>query len=426
MTLENHLFVKDHHLHIGDYDTIELARDHHTPLYVTNENVIKERYRELYSTIERIYSPLKIHYAVKANSNISILKILLKAGAGVDTVSVGEVFSALNAGFPKEKILFTGNNVSNRDLEYVNSTGVMINLDSISTARRLAKLGNPEVSFRVNPEVGAGHHEHVITGGKESKFGIWEEDTVDAYKLALDKGLKPVGMHMHIGSGILEPEPFAKGIEKFMEIAGRVSSELGIDFKFLDLGGGIGVPYKPDDKVLDLQEFGKVAVGAFKEGVKRYSLREPTLILEPGRFLVCDSTVLLTNVNTVKRTPFKTFIGVDAGFNILLRPAMYGSYHEVVVANNMDGAKKELVTIAGPICESGDLLARDRTLPEIKEGDTLAVMNAGAYGFSMSSRYNSNPLPKEILIDGSRCAVIREAEDMDDILKHQKVAKWLK
>ncbi len=274
--------------------------------------------------------------------------------------------------------------------------------------------------------MGAGHHEHCITAGKEAKFGIWEDDAVGAYKAALEKGLMPTGIHMHIGSGIMEPAPFAAAVKKFLEIAGRVKRETGITFEFIDLGGGIGVPYKPGESPVGLDDFFDVVIGAFKDGLKKHNLGEPLLQIEPGRYVVADSTILLTRVTGVKSTPFKKFVGVDAGFNVLVRPARYGSYHDILPVNGPSAEKTEAVTVAGPLCESGDVLAKNRKLPPVKEGDVLAVFDAGAYGFSMSSRYNSRPLCAELLVNGKKIRKIRGAEAFKDLAAKQKIAGWLK
>jgi diaminopimelate decarboxylase len=226
---------------------------------------------------------------------------------------------------------------------------------------------------------------------------------------------------MHIGSGILELEPYVAAVEKFMGIAKRVHDEVGIDFEFIDIGGGLGVPYKPEDKDMDLSEFAKKVVGIFKSKVKEYGLGKPFLCIEPGRYMVCDAGILLTSVNTVKVTPARKFVGVDAGFNTLIRPAMYGSYHPLLVANKLDAAEKETYDVVGPICESGDALAKERQLPEIEEGDLLAVLNAGAYGFSMSSQYNMRPRAAEVMIRQGKDVLVRKREELADLMASQRL-----
>jgi diaminopimelate decarboxylase len=226
---------------------------------------------------------------------------------------------------------------------------------------------------------------------------------------------------MHIGSGILDISPYVQAVEKFLSIAKRIHDELGITFEFIDLGGGIGVPYQPKDKELDLSEFATKVVSLFKTKVKEYGLGKPFLCIEPGRYLVCDASILLTTVNTIKLTPHRKFIGVDAGFNTLIRPAMYGSYHHILVADKLSPEETETFDVAGPLCESGDLLAKNRELPLANEGDVLAVLNAGAYGYSMSSQYNSRPRAAEVMIRQGKTVLVREREQLQDLLSSQRV-----
>jgi diaminopimelate decarboxylase len=228
---------------------------------------------------------------------------------------------------------------------------------------------------------------------------------------------------MHIGSGILKIDPYVQAVEKFLSIAKRIHDELGITFEFIDLGGGIGVPYQPKEKEVDLSEFATKVVSLFKTKVKEYGLGKPFLCIEPGRYIVCDASILLTTVNTVKITPHRKFIGVDAGFNTLVRPAMYGSYHQILVADKLNPEDTDIFDVAGPLCESGDLLAKDRELPLINEEDVLAVLNAGAYGFSMSSQYNSRPRAAEVMIRQGKPVLVREREQLQDLLTSQRNAQ---
>ena len=413
-------------LYIDGVSASGLAKEFDTPLYVMSERRIRNNFRHLKDALTKQYDKVRIFYSTKANTNLSVLKILQSEGAWLDAVSPGEVFLALKAGFPPEKILFTGTSVRNDELKFVVDSGVTMNVDSLSQLRRLFKFHVPPfLSVRANPEVGAGHHEHCITGGKDSKFGIWENDVVEAYKIAKKAGVKKFGIQMHIGSGILGAEPFLPALEKLLEIAGLVHGETGIDFEFIDVGGGVGVPYRPEEKPLDMDEFAEKVLKLFKERIREYGLGEPWFYIEPGRYVVCDAVVLLTSVNTVKVTPYRRFVGVDAGFNTLIRPAMYGSYHPIVVANKLNEPETETYDVAGPLCESGDFLARDRKLPRIEEGDLLAVLNAGAYGFSMSSQYNSRPRCAEVLVKDGKCALVRERETLETLLEGQKIPSWL-
>lgn len=410
-------------LSIGGADAIELTEKYDTPLYVIDEMKIRDNYKRLYNAFSSQYSDFKIFYACKANTNLAVMRILEQEGSCIDAVSPGEIYTSLLAGFEPERVLYTGNNATNEELKFAAESGVIINLDSISALKRLSGLVDPEkvkISFRINPKVGAGHHEHCITGGDLSKFGVMEEETADVYSMAKDLGFTPVGIHTHIGSGILDPEPFMLAVETLMDVAGRVKNEAGIKFEFIDFGGGLGIPYHPDESKLDIDVFSKEIVGLFKDKLNEYNLGKPTMCIEPGRYIVGDASILLTKVNTIKQS-YRKFAGVDAGFNTLLRPSMYGSYHHIVVANKPEAENTQTIDIAGNVCESGDLFARDRPMPELEEGDVLAILNAGAYAFSMSSQYNSRPKIAEVLVNDGESEVVRERETFADVLAKQNV-----
>jgi diaminopimelate decarboxylase len=410
-------------LSIGGVDAIDLADKYKTPLYVIDEERIKNNYKRLYNAFSSQYSNFKMFYACKANTNLAVMKILEKQGSGIDAVSPGEIYTALLAGFDPARILYTGNNVTDEELEFAVASNVRINLDSISQLKRLSKIEEAhgmEISFRINPMVGAGHHDHCITGGPLSKFGIMDEEAVDVYNMAKDMGFNPVGIHTHIGSGILDPEPFMLAVKTLMDIAGRVKKGSGIKFDFIDFGGGIGIPYTPKEKKLDINDFAEKITNLYKDKLSEYGLGKPTMCIEPGRYLVGDASILLTRINTVKQS-YRKFIGVDAGFNTLLRPTMYGSYHHIVSVNKPLAEPTQKIDIAGDVCESGDLFARDRPMPDLDEGELLAVLNAGAYAFSMSSQYNSRPKAAEILVSKDGTHIIRERETFSDLFTKQNI-----
>jgi diaminopimelate decarboxylase len=410
-------------LTIGGVDVVELANQYKTPLYVIDENRIRNNYRRLYGAFSDYYPDFKMFYACKANTNLAVMKILEKEGSGIDAVSPGEIYTSLLAGFEPSRILYTGNNVTEDELNFAVKSGVRINLDSISQLNKLSKIPGAEgmeISFRVNPMVGAGHHDHCITGGPLSKFGIMEDEAVDVYKMAIELGFKPVGIHTHIGSGILDPDPFMLAVKTLMDIAGRVHKGADVEFDFIDFGGGIGIPYTPEEKKLDIKNFAEKITKLYKDKLEEYGLGKPTMCIEPGRYLVGDASVLLTRINTIKQS-YRKFVGVDAGFNTLLRPTMYGSYHHIVAANNPYAETTQIIDIAGDVCESGDLFARERPMPELKEDDVLAILNAGAYAFSMSSQYNSRPKAAEVLVSDGEKNIIRERETFADLLTNQNV-----
>ena len=399
--------------------TLDAARRFGTPLYLYSENLIRHQYRRIKDAFSKQYPRTKILYAAKANTSLSILRVLRDEGAEVDAVSPGEVHVALAAGYKPEQILFTGTSVGFDELLDLLDVGVRMNIDSESQLDRLLEQEVPEmISVRVNPELGAGHHEHVITAGPLAKFGVWDDDAVRVYAKAKRAGVRRFGVHMHIGSGILDVEHYVNATRRLLEVAGRVKAETGVSFDFVDLGGGVGVPYKPGEPQVDLDAFFGRLIPFVKGELTRQGLGEPELWFEPGRFLVAEAGVLLTRVTTVKHNPQRKFIGVDAGFNTLIRPAMYGSYHQILAASAMN-APEEIVDVYGPLCESGDLFARGRSIPRVSEGSLLAIMNAGAYGFSMASSYNSRPLPAEVMVKDGEARLIRERETLADLVRGQ-------
>lgn len=415
------------HLDIGGADACDIAEEFGTPTYVIDENRIRDNYNRFYNAFSKYYPDFRVYYACKANTNLAVMRILESEGCCIDAVSPGEVYTSKKLGFPGGRILFTGNNVTTEELKFVAEQGAVLNLDSVSALKRLAEVVDPEgfkISFRVNPMVGAGHHDHCITGGVMSKFGIKDNEAVEVYQFAEDLGFTPVGMHSHIGSGILDPEPFKLAIESTIDIAGKVHNEAGIDFEFVDFGGGVGIPYTPEENIVDIDTFAKENIALFKSKLEEHDLGKPTMYLEPGRYLVGDASVLLTRVNSVKQS-YRKFLGVDSGFHTLLRPAMYDSYHHIVLANKMDAPNTQEVDIAGNVCESGDLFARDRPMPDVEEGDLLAILNAGAYGFTMSSNYNSRPKASEVLVKDGECFLTRERETFEDLFNKQIIPDYL-
>ncbi len=415
-------------LMIDGCSAVELINEFQSPVYVINEKTIRDRYKTLEKVLKKHYNKIRIHYATKANDNINILKILKDLGSYIDATSTGEIFLAQKAGFEPKQILYTGNNYSNDELIYAVENDVMINLDARSQIDRLVRLldandsitnKRPLLSFRVNPEFGGGHHEHTITAGPDVKFGVLEPYIVEAYQKAKLNGFTKFGIHTHVGSGILDVETFEIAADKYLNIAEKIVKELDIKFEFIDFGGGLGIPYRPTDKPFNLEEYAEKIINKFKNKIKDLDLGEPYFCIEPGRFIVGESTVLLTSVNTIKQSRNKTYVGTNCGFNVLIRPTMYGSYHHVLVANKMDQEPVETYQIAGNICESGDILAKDRKLPKIEEHDIIALLDAGAYGFTMSSNYNSRLRPAEVLISNGKPKIIRKRDDYEDLLRGQ-------
>jgi len=419
-------------LHIAGMSTKDLSEKYGTPIYVVNENLIRKRYQQLKNTLDSEYKNNLIHYAVKANTNLSVLKILKSEGSCYDCSSVGEVYTCLKAGIKPESIFYTGNMFTNDDFKYAVENDILVNLDSISQIYRLAKIYddlNKEkkpISFRINPEFGAGHHSHTITAGKHIKFGILDNQVIEAYSKAKELGFQNFGIHMHIGSGVLDARDFEKATEKFLSIIVNLSDTLGIILDFVDFGGGLGIPYRPDQDNFDLNLYKEVVLKKFVELIERGDFGEPIFKIEPGRYITAEASIILTQINTLKDNGYKLFAGVNAGFNTLIRPTMYGSYHHIIPIEEVKEAQKFSYDIAGPICESGDILGKERTLQELKEEDFLAILDAGAYGFTMSSSYNSRPRPAEVLINNRKSYIIRKAESIDDILSPQQIPDHLK
>jgi len=426
------LEYRDGSLFFNDVNTIEISKKFGTPIFVISEEIIREKYRTLKKVLNSEYKKNHIHYAVKANSNISILKILNTEGALFDCTSQGEIYTCFKAGIAPERIIYTGNMFTDDDFEFSVKNDIIINLDSISQLKRLIKiyekLGKEKkiISFRINPEFGAGHHVHDITAGREVKFGILEHQAIEAYKKAKDFGFERFGVHQHIGSGINNPYNFEKAAEKYFSIIKKLASSLKIHFEFIDFGGGLGIPYHPNEEPLDLEIYKEIVVKPFKKLINLENLGAPVFKIEPGRFLVAESCILITQINTIKDNGYKLFAGVDAGFNTLIRPTMYGSYHHIMKCNKNEKDKILKYDIVGPICESGDVLGKERELTKLIEGDYLAILDTGAYGYVMSSNYNSRPRSAEILISDGRIFKIREAETFSDLLKNQVVPDHLK
>ena len=426
------LEYRDGVVYFADLNTLDLAKNYGTPIYVVNEQMIRERYRSLKEMLNHEYKKNQIHYAVKANSNLSYLKILDSEGASFDCTSMGEVYTCLKAGISSDKIIYTGNMFTDIDFKFAVKNDVLVNLDSISQLNRLVRihesLGKEKstISFRINPEFGAGHHKHTITAGKDIKFGILEEQAIEAYRKAKEAGFKKFGIHQHIGSGVINALDFAKPVEKFISIIKKIIEELNIGFEFIDFGGGLGISYRPEEEPLDLNKYREMVIEPFKNLVKSENIGEPIFKIEPGRYLTAESSILLTQINTIKNNGHKLFAGVDAGFNTLLRPTLYNSYHHIIPCNIMGKKKTLTYDVAGPICESGDILGKSRELKKLEEKDILAILDVGAYGFTMSSTYNSRPRSSEILINNGKIHKIREAESLNDLLKLQIIPDHLK
>ncbi|NLB01403.1 MAG: diaminopimelate decarboxylase [Methanomicrobiales archaeon] len=428
MILPSPLSVGNGHLHIGGHDTVELAERFGTPLYVTSEDRIRENFHRFAGALRNHYQKVQVLYAAKANGNLAVFKILASMGAGADVFSAGEVALALAAGMRPELLLFNGSSKTSADLALAVEKGIRVSVDSLDELRQLDRVAGAagktiDIAFRVNPAINVPTHPKIATGLATSKFGIPAGEILDVYREALAlEHVNPAGIHCHIGSQILAVEPFAREVEVLIDVAGDLI-DIGVNLSFIDIGGGLGIPYQREtDRAPAPKEYAGAVMPVFLRGIKELGI-EPELWVEPGRWLVADSTILLTRVNSVK-IAHKAFANVDAGFNLLVRPTMYDSYHEVVAANRADAPAVREYSVTGPICETGDILAKDRMLPELAAGDLIAVLDAGAYGFAMSSQYNSRPRSAEVLLAGKEAALMRRAETVDDLTAAMVTPPW--
>ncbi|MFP4698362.1 MAG: diaminopimelate decarboxylase [Eubacteriales bacterium] len=400
----------------GNTNPVDLIKTYGSALYVYNENIFRERCRELKNLVT--YPNFTVNYSVKANSNLSLLKIACEEGLNVDAMSPGEIFVNLEAGFAPEQILYISNNVSKEEMQYAIDKGVLTSVDSVSQLRQYGEL-NPSgnICIRFNPGVGAGHHEKVVTGGKKTKFGV-DPNFIPEVKEILQKyNLKLVGINQHIGSLFMEGTKYVEGVQSILSIAEQFD-----DLEFVDLGGGFGIPYhkQTNEPRLDLKSLGKQLDEVLKNWVDKYG-KKITFKIEPGRYIAGESGVILGTVHTTKFNYDNKYIGTDIGFNILKRPVMYDSHHDIEVYrdNNNKSTKYEFVTIVGNICESGDILAKDRELPEIFEGDVIGVLDSGAYGYCMASNYNNRLRPAEVLIqENGTPKLIRRRDTLEDLMRN--------
>lgn len=396
---------------------IDLIQKYGSPLYVYNEKILREKMRDMKNLVS--YENFAVNYSAKANSNLAILEIANEEGLNIDAMSPGEMYAELKAGFSPEKIFYISNNVSKEEMQYAIDNNIILSVDSISQLEQFGQI-NPggKVAARFNGGIGAGHHEKVITAGKNTKFGI-DPDEMELFNETLKKySLKLVGINQHIGSLFMEPDKYIEGVYAILSIAKQFN-----DLEFIDLGGGFGVTYnKLDDtyKTLDIKSLGKKLDEIFEKFSKEYGKRIKFKI-EPGRYIAAECGVLLGTVNAIKNNGNNKYAGTDIGFNVLARPVMYDSHHDIEVyrQSNEKPKKIEPITVVGNICETGDIIAKNRMLPTLKEGDILGILDAGAYGHVMSSNYNNRLRPAEVLIrENGEVVLIRKRDTLEDIVKN--------
>lgn len=388
---------------------LTIAEEYGTPTYVYDERIIHRQCQRLRKHLGRL--PLRLLYSAKANTNPAVLRIVNEEQLGLDIVSPGELELALQLGFSPSDLLYSANNMTDEEMHLVHGYDVLLNLGGLS---RLAKYGKAfpgaDVCLRINPKIGGGHHEHVITAGKHSKFGLSLENIPRAKSIIQKYDLNVVGLHQHIGSGILDPGLYWQAMQVLLEQAMDFTS-----LQFLNFGGGFGIPYHPEEDEIDLAELRDIIVEPLQAFRGRHPSDDLTFCFEPGRYLVAESGILLTKVNTLKETPHCTFAGTSSGMGHLIRPALYDAYHAVFNLSNPDGPLRTY-DITGNICESADLFAKDRQVQEIREGDVLAILDVGAYGVAMASEYNLRPLPAEVM---------QHRDGSVEVIRPRRSSKWL-
>ena len=394
----------------GGVDPLELCDRYGCPLYVYDSAVMERQYKRIKQAFS--VKKLKINYACKALTNIAVLKLFREMGAGLDTVSVQEVELGLMAGFDPQDIIYTPNCVSIEEISEAVALGVKINIDNISILEQFGQL-HPEVPvcIRINPHIMAGGNSKISVGHIDSKFGISFHQMPHVLRVVSTTGLKVEGLHMHTGSGILDPDVFLSGAEILLKTATDFP-----ELDYIDFGSGFKVPYKPGDIETDIEELGEKISERFNRFCEEYG-KEVTLMFEPGKYLVSEAGYFLARVNVVKQTTSTVFAGLDSGLNHLIRPMFYDAYHSMTNISKPQG-KPRFYTVVGYICET-DTFGINRRIAEINEGDILCLHNAGAYCFSMASNYNSRFRPAEVLVHKGEAYLIRKRETMEDLLRNQ-------
>jgi diaminopimelate decarboxylase len=424
---------KNNRLHCEGVDLQRVVKETGTPVYVYSAGTILDHYRRLDAALGELDH--LICYAVKANSNLAILNLLAGEQSGFDIVSAGELYRVVQAGGNPSRCTFAGVGKTDDEIRYALRHGILsFNVESEGELERINQVAaslnrRAPVALRVNPNVDADTHKYISTGKSENKFGIGIDRVKKVYaRAARMKNVRIRGVQMHIGSQITQVRPFAEAVVKMSPLVGQLKKQYGIEF--FSIGGGLGIVYNPslesggkawweapDRKgVLTIERYAQAVVPHLKKlGLK--------ILFEPGRFMVGNAGVLVSQVIYIKKAERKKFVIVNAGMNDLIRPALYEGWHEIVPLKKPASRKREKVDVVGPICESGDFFAQDRAIPPVREGDCIALMSAGAYGFSMASNYNSRPLPAEVLVSGRRAEIIRKRQTLADLIAGECVAK---
>lgn len=408
-------FVAESHFFEG-VNPEELVKKFGTPLYVYNEAILRERMKAVTGMITKY--PYTANYSMKANSNTAILQIAKEEGLNADAMSEGEIRLLERVNFPYERIFFVPNNVSDDEMRYAMERGVMVSLDSLDQLSRFGELfPGSECCVRINPGVGAGHHEKVVTAGKHTKFAVAMDDIAGVHEIAEKYDLKIVGLNQHVGSLFMEIDPYVKAVQNLLNVA--------LDFpglKLIDFGGGLGTPYHKltGEEAFPIGELHDALEPVLDDFVAAYGYA-PLFKSEPGRYCVAEGSVILGRAYAKKSNAGVKYLGTDIGMNVLARPSLYDAWHDIEILRDglpvTEGAREQ-ITVAGNICESGDVLAKDRDLPVSKDGDLVCVLDAGAYGYCMSYTYNTRPRPAEVMITPSgEVREIRRRETFEDLTR---------
>lgn len=419
--------IVNKHIQFEDVPASVIADTYGTPTYVYEESRIRQNFRRALEAFRKYYDDFRFFYAVKACNNLAIANILRQEGAGIDAASVNEILLAREIGLGGEDVMFSGNFLSDDDIRQGLESGVIFNLDDAALLPRVLKHGKPEIlSFRVNPGYGRSNvGDFVTNAGPEAKFGVHPDHVFDAYRAAREAGITRFGAHMMPGSCVTDAEYFAFITELLMDIIGKVGRELDIEFEFIDLGGGLGIPYQLEEDPLNIDDAAGRVAEIFQRKLNEYDLRPPRLMMEPARYFTADAGYLVGRVHAIKES-YKRIIGTDIGMNTLARPAMYDAYHHVYVDGREDDPR-EALGLCGQICENTDYWVKDRPLPKTTSlGDLVVVENAGAYGYVMSYQYNGRLRPAEVLVNNGTHTLIRERETFEDLVRNVHVPERLR
>ena len=394
-----------------------ICEEYGTPLYTYYGERIRNNLNSINAALKNNFEKYQIQYAVKSNNNPNLLTFMHQhlPSLGADCSSPGELLAAERAGIPMKNCVYTGNYESVDDLQSAVDSGCEVNLDDESSFKRLKNICIPEyISFRLNPGVGKGRFTEIVTGGHDAKFGIPVEKIAAVYKSALTDGVKTFGLQCHAGSAILDQNHFRENTELILKAARNIEDTIDHKLLKISIGSGFGMPYTDDEDPLDFNNVFRLVAKVFKEFYGQHQDDWPVLCIEPGRAIVGDAGILLARVTGIKKS-YKNFIGLDAGMETLMRPALYGAFHRIYKVGELSNERKMTVDVTGRICENTDRLAVDIPFPYVAEGDVIAIMDAGAYGYSMAHQFNTRPRPAEVLVDKNKPRLIRSRETIEDI-----------